>query len=224
MLETYDGCEDYPDTLRFDTSLNGSMGPTAGKLNLLLAAGDAFYSEPHDPFRSSLFSSNHIDHPALMRPAVLLPDQQSTYSELSANLTYLSSLSEATNGISFGGDKFIAGQQSLEKVHTNMEDKTAKHASAGFNSEFDWLSRERLAHKPSGTRHSLKHVTPDAMRSRASKVKGTPPKRIPLPYGIGKTSASPSTGKKLGLACLFCRERKIACGRPLESNPDQTCK
>jgi len=226
MLETYDGCEDYPDTLRFDTSSNGSMGPTTGNLNPLLAAGDAFYSEPHDPFRSSLFSSNHIDHPALIRPAVLLPDQQSTYSELSANLIYLSSLSETTNGISFGGDKFIAGQQSLEKAHTNMEDKTAKHASADFNSEFDWLSCEKPAHKlssASGTRHSLKHVTPDAVR-RTSKLKGTPPKRIPLPYGIGKTSASSPTGKKLGLACLFCRERKIACGRPLESNPDQTCK
>lgn len=217
--------------LRFDTSSNRQIAPTTGKLNLLVTTGDAFYSEPQDPFRSSLFSSNHIHHPALIRPAVLLPDQRSTYSELSANLTYLSSLSEATSGISFGGDKSIAGQRSFEKVHTNMEDKTTKHASehasAGFNSEFDWLSHDKLAHKPllaSGTRHSLKHVTPDTLRSRTSKSKGIPPKRIPLPYGIGKTNTSSCTGKKLGLACLFCRERKIACGRPLESNPDQTCK
>jgi len=208
------------------TSSNRSMAPATGKLNIMLTTGDTFYSEPQDSFRSSLFSSDHIDHPALVRPVVLLPDQQSTYSELSANLTYLSSLSEATNGISFGGDKFIAEQRSFENVHTIMEDRTAKYTSPGFNSEFDWLSLEKPAHKPSlasGTRHSLKHVTPDALYSKTSKLKGTP-KRIPLPYGIGKTSTSSSTGKKLGLACLFCREREIACGRPLESNPDQTCK
>lgn len=29
--------------------------------------------------------------------------------------------------------------------------------------------------------------------------------------------------KKQALACLFCRERKIACGRPPANNPDQTC-
>lgn len=30
--------------------------------------------------------------------------------------------------------------------------------------------------------------------------------------------------KQQTLACLFCRERKIACGRPSAGNPDQTCK
>src|SRR5882762_7982497 len=30
--------------------------------------------------------------------------------------------------------------------------------------------------------------------------------------------------KKQALACLFCRERKIACGRPNPDNEDQTCK
>lgn len=30
--------------------------------------------------------------------------------------------------------------------------------------------------------------------------------------------------KKQALACLFCRERKIACGRPPANSPDQTCK
>ncbi|KAF9245328.1 hypothetical protein BU15DRAFT_71078 [Melanogaster broomeanus] len=29
--------------------------------------------------------------------------------------------------------------------------------------------------------------------------------------------------KKQALACLFCRERKIACGRPPAHSPDQTC-
>jgi hypothetical protein len=30
--------------------------------------------------------------------------------------------------------------------------------------------------------------------------------------------------RKQTLACLFCRERKIACGRPPEGSPDDTCK
>ncbi|KAH7927858.1 hypothetical protein BV22DRAFT_989117, partial [Leucogyrophana mollusca] len=30
--------------------------------------------------------------------------------------------------------------------------------------------------------------------------------------------------KKQALACLFCRERKIACGRPSATSSDQTCK
>ncbi|KAG2749113.1 hypothetical protein P692DRAFT_20732829 [Suillus brevipes Sb2] len=42
---------------------------------------------------------------------------------------------------------------------------------------------------------------------------------------VMKVSASRKTGeqKKQALACLFCRERKIACGRPPAHSPDQTC-
>ncbi|KAF8954281.1 hypothetical protein BDZ97DRAFT_1677226 [Flammula alnicola] len=29
--------------------------------------------------------------------------------------------------------------------------------------------------------------------------------------------------KKPSLACTFCRERKVACGRPPEGSPDPTC-
>ena len=38
------------------------------------------------------------------------------------------------------------------------------------------------------------------------------------------TSARKPAEKKQALACLFCRERKIACGRPDPENEDQTCK
>jgi len=43
---------------------------------------------------------------------------------------------------------------------------------------------------------------------------------------VMKVSAARKTGeqKKQALACLFCRERKIACGRPSAHSPDQTCK
>ncbi|KAF8141715.1 hypothetical protein EV363DRAFT_31811 [Boletus edulis] len=38
-----------------------------------------------------------------------------------------------------------------------------------------------------------------------------------------KGTKKPGEQKKQALACLFCRERKIACGRPPAHSPDQTC-
>lgn len=38
------------------------------------------------------------------------------------------------------------------------------------------------------------------------------------------SNAKKVSEKKQALACLFCRERKIACGRPDPDSEDQTCK
>ncbi|KIO07824.1 hypothetical protein M404DRAFT_997965 [Pisolithus tinctorius Marx 270] len=40
---------------------------------------------------------------------------------------------------------------------------------------------------------------------------------------LSKSTKKSGEQKKQALACLFCRERKIACGRPSAHNPDQTC-
>ncbi|KAF8845231.1 hypothetical protein BDN67DRAFT_962203 [Paxillus ammoniavirescens] len=40
---------------------------------------------------------------------------------------------------------------------------------------------------------------------------------------ITKGAKKAGEQKKQALACLFCRERKIACGRPPAHSPDQTC-
>ena len=42
----------------------------------------------------------------------------------------------------------------------------------------------------------------------------------------GKTRSSRSVNepRRPSLACTFCRERKIACGRPPTGSPDPTCK
>ncbi|KAG6335804.1 hypothetical protein ID866_3282 [Astraeus odoratus] len=45
----------------------------------------------------------------------------------------------------------------------------------------------------------------------------------PNPDDPSKATKKAGEQKKQALACLFCRERKIACGRPSAHNPDQTC-
>ncbi|KAJ6467091.1 hypothetical protein C8R47DRAFT_33622 [Mycena vitilis] len=47
------------------------------------------------------------------------------------------------------------------------------------------------------------------------------------PPGILKFAEAPrkdGRSKRQALACLFCRERKIACGRPADGSPTKTCK
>ncbi|KIL57414.1 hypothetical protein M378DRAFT_87984 [Amanita muscaria Koide BX008] len=44
---------------------------------------------------------------------------------------------------------------------------------------------------------------------------------LPSSRNLGVLWSEP---KKQNLACLFCRDRKIACGRPAEGSLDQTCK
>ncbi|KAJ7658286.1 hypothetical protein DFH06DRAFT_448604 [Mycena polygramma] len=46
------------------------------------------------------------------------------------------------------------------------------------------------------------------------------------PPGILKFAEAPrkdGRSKRQALACLFCRERKIACGRPADGSPTKTC-
>lgn len=51
------------------------------------------------------------------------------------------------------------------------------------------------------------------------------PTTWPIPDDqVIKGTKKPGEQKKQALACLFCRERKIACGRPPAHSPDQTCK
>lgn len=177
-----------------------------------------------------------IQHP------ILLPDQQSTYSELSANLAYMSSLSitppneNAPEDIQNERKKRIISKIKERRYRESLE--VADPVQAALLSEIDWeagkIARQQIV--PAAGKSSTDEKSPVASRGRSGSslalrqgsTKTLPPKRIPPPYGVGRSggtsSRGSSAGKKLGLACLFCRERKIACGRPSESNPDQTCK
>ncbi|KAJ8488172.1 hypothetical protein ONZ45_g14059 [Pleurotus djamor] len=55
-------------------------------------------------------------------------------------------------------------------------------------------------------------------------VMGVPMHQDPLEYKLPRlSSVKKNSDKKQILACLFCRERKIACGRPPEGSEDPTC-
>jgi hypothetical protein len=76
-----------------------------------------------------------------------------------------------------------------------------------------------------GTWASRPHQELTAFRSSTSMqtlvVAGPSQSVLKLNHHVKKTGASE---KKQYLACLFCRERKIACGGPVEGSADSTCK
>ncbi|KAG0709156.1 hypothetical protein DFH29DRAFT_216740 [Suillus ampliporus] len=77
-----------------------------------------------------------------------------------------------------------------------------------------------MAHQANKRPHRSEEIT------RHSQTTSTDPATWPAPVEpLMKVSTSRKTGeqKKQALACLFCRERKIACGRPPAHSPDQTC-
>ncbi|KAF8625840.1 hypothetical protein AX17_006737 [Amanita inopinata Kibby_2008] len=74
----------------------------------------------------------------------------------------------------------------------------------------------------SGTSTTMAPIAPGPEPSRRSRTLSSPSRN----QGMLKTIMMKRGGsepKKQNLACLFCRERKIACGRPPEGSLDPTC-
>ncbi|KAF7762314.1 transcriptional regulator family: Fungal Specific TF [Agaricus bisporus var. burnettii] len=175
----------------------------------------------------------------------LLPNQRSTYSELSANLAYMAAQSVRL----YEQETPVALQQGVkrrkrEKVTTRIKSVDRQLQRIQGDSPRAPLSpgpsikrmktegkgsRRRGPEPAEGSGAQTSPPVPERLNVAGSAGAGqdSPVKQIPPPRAVGRTSTfsvnRPSTKKKLGLACLFCRERKIACGRPSESSPDQTC-
>ena len=84
--------------------------------------------------------------------------------------------------------------------------------------------RPQASSGPSPTESSSPFTTEPLVSSTASVAS------VPLPAPIRKTAKSPrgikgkgAPRKKLTLACLFCRERKIACSLPPEGGEERRC-
>lgn len=183
--------------------------------------------------------------PSLMPYTSLSPCQYSTYSELSANLAYMAALSAQHDASQSKGKRSIGiERRRKEKMATKAKEKLYKRVleipdaiTGTLVSTVEW-SGKQPATEGKGIRSSgekdeetSRVRAPIPLRAGAkpsTASKSLPPKQIPPPCvingGGGTSSSGTMPGRKLGLACLFCRERKIACGRPSESNPDQTCK
>lgn len=87
--------------------------------------------------------------------------------------------------------------------------------------------------RTNSSRNGLEHQV-----KQEKKIQPLPPLPIPPSHTVSPPSYNPGASqsvlkltsarkpaeKKQALACLFCRERKIACGRPDPESDDQTCK
>lgn len=83
------------------------------------------------------------------------------------------------------------------------------------------LSHHRLEHQVKQKKIQPLHLLP----TPSSPLVSPPSYNVGASQSVIKlTSTKESTEKKQALACLFCRERKIACGRPDPESEDQTCK
>ncbi|KAF9444539.1 hypothetical protein P691DRAFT_334967 [Macrolepiota fuliginosa MF-IS2] len=174
----------------------------------------------------------------------LLPDQHSTYSELSANLAYMAALSgKHEANLSKEKRSMVFERRKRDKMAVKTKEKLHKRTleapdvvSSALIPTIDWSRKEHKKEgnrtqpigEPSGEETLCIHMSIPRPASGSQPEKAKPqPQKIPPPgafrRGSGSSSGGSGSGKKLGLACLFCRERKIACGRPSESNPDQTC-
>jgi hypothetical protein len=205
-------------------------------------------SDPEEPFSASLTLPfppatvdnpfNNIDSYPKINHDSILPNQHSTYSELSANLVYMTTQAIRSEGKvpvalqKEGGAKRRKKDKATARVKPTNKQLKGRHEGAPTSQRS--LPKRSKTERKGGHRRGSDSI----VGSHLPTVQGFTGenhdqdfqrmKHIPPPSGVGRTSTisedRTSTKKKLGLACLFCRERKIACGRPSESNPDQTCK
>ncbi|KIK04933.1 hypothetical protein K443DRAFT_92166 [Laccaria amethystina LaAM-08-1] len=163
------------------------------------AAYDAFGQPPCNAVNLPPY---HSQHPPIS------PTQHSSYSELSAHVLYLSELSRAESKVS--NAPITPSKPNIQQTSTKTKRKERPSSDSDldmdFKPHFPSSSRRRSAPAP------VKQKVASVPRSQST----APP---PRPHTPKKAGAQ----KRLSLACLFCRERKIACGRPSEEEPDQTC-
>lgn len=78
---------------------------------------------------------------------------------------------------------------------------------------------------PKHTSNKRVHRSTEELVRQESTILSMPTTTWSIPDDqVMKGAKKPGEQKKQALACLFCRERKIACGRPPAHSPDQTCK
>ncbi|KAF9458893.1 hypothetical protein BDZ94DRAFT_1172682 [Collybia nuda] len=77
-------------------------------------------------------------------------------------------------------------------------------------------------YRPVGGSPSAKSWKPTGSKEY-EQVEVSPPTTPTTPTQIDYSAKRNPLRRRPSLACFFCRERKIACGRPAEGSPDPTC-
>lgn len=125
----------------------------------------------------------------------------STYSELSAQMSYYSSLNST--------QRTKTSTPSITSLVTTEASSPLNPASASS----DWQASE----SSKGTSMMLRTCTPSPLPKASISFEA----RSPLQVKVKKAG---SEQKKHNLACFFCRERKIVCRRPPEGSDNPSCK
>ncbi|EDR05434.1 uncharacterized protein LACBIDRAFT_303137 [Laccaria bicolor S238N-H82] len=190
-------------SVQYYSSSEGSVELLGFPCEDQLAAYDAF-GKPR--YSAVDLPPYHSQHPPIS------PAQHSSYSELSANVLFLSELRHAESNSKISKTPITPSEPNTQ--HTSTKAKRKERPSS---SDSD-LDMDFKPHFPSSSRRR------SAPAPGKQKVASVPPPRqstapLPKPHAPKKDGEQ----KRLSLACLFCRERKIACGRPSEDEPDQTC-
>ncbi|KAF8153386.1 hypothetical protein B0H34DRAFT_103627 [Crassisporium funariophilum] len=173
---------------------------------------------------------NEVMQPSWQEPhheahQAIPPEKRSSYSELTANVEFLAKLKEQSCSLARPPQPSHSPQQVFRKrVHIRrlLPALRSSSRSEPKSSPMTLIPMD-AANNP--------HVHP-------SHTLPAPPSLTPSPSSPKVSFQSPAdssaSGHQIGarnvkeprrpsLACTFCRERKIACGRPPEGSSDLTC-
>lgn len=117
---------------------------------------------------------------------------------------------------------------------TQMSDKVSGYPVHELHSVPPEVASPTVSSPESDDSHTHNHSYSPKPKHRTMSRSWSPHKRTPSPRApsVGarlsplphNTKVSTDTDKRLTLACLFCRGRKIACGPPLPGSTDKSCK
>ncbi|KAF9483283.1 hypothetical protein BDN70DRAFT_918496 [Pholiota conissans] len=172
-------------------------------------------------------ATNINSHHNVVAHQPIPPSQRSTYSELSVNLKFMERLEREAAA--------VRKRQTLSAISTTSPSppvsSTPSPATPASSAAFSRTDSRGMLPSPvcAERKEQVNALTAGPTSSSDSLPTTTaagqaPTANIeaPVPTLSGPTR-NVKEPKKPSLACTFCRERKIACGRPPEGSADPTC-
>lgn len=164
-------------------------------------------TEPIRPFSPPpTHRSNHQPLPARFH---------SSYSELSANVAFLSEIKSQSTSSSKGSSAENFSEPSTPAATSRALQPESRLETSTVTPTEPPTNRLATQPRPIVRRKNL----PDGERRN-----GTPSPRASGNLKMLSGKKGNDVRRQPSLACFFCRERKIACGRPAEGSVDRTCK